>query len=630
MSLEVECSQCQGRLQVLELGSPVECPHCQAHLDIPADGNFAADETADDSPATPAGDQSPPVVSATPAVDVPPVQNGPDLQSPDSELETVETDGISFENLVDHAPPEPLTFPGVPDENPADETAPAFPVVTPPAPANPPQNPTTSPTDAGTEESSSVFDRENRETAAVEMFGSNDGFPDIPDNDAGDEHGTIPTINVDQLTQEMASQATNQKPWRDSAADDVPAFDTNQLESSTVSFPPGIVTDAQAPANPTGELQEHETPESFQINVGEAATSSSPDTSATPPAETTSPAETETVSAGSETVVPTGDPLTFPEFAEATTAPAFPALGGDAPGGDSAPSVTPQAAQEPSATRAVAPQPAATTQAPATTRPAADPRRTSVSGRKSLSAFTFQVWVSYTFIATAAVCLLLYRLLGTSAHQLESLPDKPPLKNTKIVGEHEVVAPGHELKLGESRRFGNIEVTAMRVTRGPIEFQHIFETDRTTDPTEPVLKLWLRFRNVSTDQTIAPLDSDLLFNRGYTEGNSSRERANNFVATRKNKLLRKVVLMYDHIVAGNWDLQDQQLGKELKPGEEIVTYLPCDTWSLDKLTGDLVWRVHFRKGFSPKNYGVTTLIEINFHSDEIKPDDHPSAENSVA
>jgi hypothetical protein len=41
---------------------------------------------------------------------------------------------------------------------------------------------------------------------------------------------------------------------------------------------------------------------------------------------------------------------------------------------------------------------------------------------------------------------------------------------------------------------------------------------------------------------------------------------------------------------------------------------------LEHLQGDLIWRVHFRKGYSPKNYGVTTVFEVKFHSDAIQAD----------
>ncbi|MFP6762240.1 MAG: hypothetical protein VB858_01440, partial [Planctomycetaceae bacterium] len=31
----------------------------------------------------------------------------------------------------------------------------------------------------------------------------------------------------------------------------------------------------------------------------------------------------------------------------------------------------------------------------------------------------------------------------------------------------------------------------------------------------------------------------------------------------------------------------------------------------------LVWRIHFRKGYSPNRYGVTTLFEVRFSGEEV-------------
>ena len=46
----------------------------------------------------------------------------------------------------------------------------------------------------------------------------------------------------------------------------------------------------------------------------------------------------------------------------------------------------------------------------------------------------------------------------------------------------------------------------------------------------------------------------------------------------------------------------------------------------------LVWRVHFRKGYSPKNYGVTTVIEVAFESSDIgaaPKSDEPANKNAA-
>ena len=77
--------------------------------------------------------------------------------------------------------------------------------------------------------------------------------------------------------------------------------------------------------------------------------------------------------------------------------------------------------------------------------------------------------------------------------------------------------------------------------------------------------------------------------------------------------------MYDHVIEDVWDLNDQNIERGLKPGDEFETYLPSREVEPDELTGQLIWRVHLRKGLNPKTgWGITTLIEVEFHSDEIE------------
>jgi hypothetical protein len=75
--------------------------------------------------------------------------------------------------------------------------------------------------------------------------------------------------------------------------------------------------------------------------------------------------------------------------------------------------------------------------------------------------------------------------------------------------------------------------------------------------------------------------------------------------------------MYDHPATSEWDLAGQQLGLRLAPGEAVETYLPSAE-AATSLSGPLVWRIHFRKGFSPRGYGVTALVDVLFDSTEIE------------
>ena len=178
---------------------------------------------------------------------------------------------------------------------------------------------------------------------------------------------------------------------------------------------------------------------------------------------------------------------------------------------------------------------------------------------------------------------------------------------------------GHDLKIGESQTFGNIKVTVSKVTRGPIQFvHHSRKADEMRLPSSPVLKLWLKFENVSKEQEIPPLDSQLLFSR---RGKTRFEwRANQFVCREEDKANtdKRKVYIYDHNFQSPWDLANLSLEKPLKPKESREYYVPSGENDLELLNGSLLWRVHFRKGYGPKGRGVTTIFEVHFDAKEIK------------
>ncbi len=248
----------------------------------------------------------------------------------------------------------------------------------------------------------------------------------------------------------------------------------------------------------------------------------------------------------------------------------------------------------------------------------------------------FTLTLTYAIAATILIGMLLYAKYLGDPHQLESLPDlKPPVKNDEIalqlVPENATLPAGHTLKLGEpGRRFGNVLVTPLRVTRGPLEFEHYAgDATRTRAPSEDVLKLHLRFENVSADQTFEPLDQKLLLTRVAGKTSESQMRANNFVSRVDQKQTDgQRVLIYDMPPSWEWNLKGQNINQEaqphnLKPGESFETYVATNEHGIDSLKGDLVWRLQLRKGYNPKSYrGVTTLIEVLFNSDQIQ------AENS--
>ncbi len=241
----------------------------------------------------------------------------------------------------------------------------------------------------------------------------------------------------------------------------------------------------------------------------------------------------------------------------------------------------------------------------------------------TVSKSAFLLLLSYSSAITLGFAYLLYYGSANKAdYGLESLPDVAPLKkktaSISVYKETAEMPAGHDLRVGDSQRFGNIEVTVLKVTRGPIQFRHFADANKSRLPSAPVLKLWLRFKNVSTDQEIAPLDDQLLFTRAGKDRFSYR--SNQFVVRAEQKTNRdaKRIIAFDHIIGSGWDLANLPLDKPLQPGESHDYYVPTCENDLDDLTGELVWRVHIRKGYSSRGNGVTTLFEVRFNSDVIR------------
>jgi hypothetical protein len=351
------------------------------------------------------------------------------------------------------------------------------------------------------------------------------------------------------------------------------------------------------------------------------------------------PVETAAVTPVAESVAP--PPVVEPPaFAPAAAAePAFPDFSAPAatappePVAEQPPVVDPVAAPVAAAAPAAAATPApvaAPAAAPAETAKAAEPAAAKTKAASTVPTSWFLIALS---VASAMTIVALYQIFGGSrAHQLESLPDVKPRVNAEgkvslmLVPEDAALPPYHALTLGkpieiedeDGVRYGNVNVKAVKVTREPVEFVHYKGTSPegvpTPPPTSPVLKLWLKITNVSKSQTFAPLDVELIFRRDNRD--ISNRRANNFVCgTDQLRKDGERVLLYRQSPDDEWELKGQP--GELKPGESKLYYLATNVEGVDELQGDLVWRVHFRKGLSPKNYGVTTLIDVLFNSKDI-------------
>ena len=245
---------------------------------------------------------------------------------------------------------------------------------------------------------------------------------------------------------------------------------------------------------------------------------------------------------------------------------------------------------------------------------------------KSSSDFKNLLLISYASAITLVCIYLVMQSLNAKPHELESLPDLiPPIQNDEIAyrlaPEDADMPKGHTLKLGDSRRFGNVLVTPLRVEKAPVQFEHFTgDPSRKRAASPPVLKLWVKFENVSRDQKFAPLDRELLLSRIVDARRPEYERSNQFVAPASAKgNLDATALLFNLEKVGDWNFAGLPDQPTLAPGESIELYLPASEAASEHVGEPLIWRVQFRKGYHPQSFrGVTTLIEIQIDPSQIQ------------
>ncbi|WP_145297173.1 hypothetical protein [Planctopirus ephydatiae] len=230
----------------------------------------------------------------------------------------------------------------------------------------------------------------------------------------------------------------------------------------------------------------------------------------------------------------------------------------------------------------------------------------------------FLLLAGYASASTLALLFFIVQYMRQPYHQLESLPDiKPPATGISVtlINPDNRVAPLHTLNLNQTRRFGNIEFTPLKVTRGPISIVEN-ASNSSSETTEPVLKLLVRFKNVSRDQTIIPLDRELVFFRDRRVSS----RANQFIKWADQLASDTgVINLFELPLQDEVSIANMPLGIALAPGESIETFLPSEAGGIDELNGNLIWRLQFRKGQNPRSgYPVTTLVDVQFNSEAIE------------
>ncbi len=567
MATEVSCGQCQGRLLVETLGVVVACPHCGTHLSIPAPASEPAPVSPEPVP--------------TPTVPAAPVEAA-------SQPEMIPQSAGAQTSPIPAVPDDPSVFSGSADD----------------FSANPGQ--------IGWHSAPNLFLSSDAGQGAPQTETTIEQQPSTPQ-----PLFTSPLMERDDSaapTAAMEQTVTFAEAPLEIAATPAPEIQFDPSASQPLVF--GTFAADRSSNEATVMMPPVSTPPVFE--AAPAVFSAAPPTpllgAAPEPANVPAPA------------VFSAAPAVF-GAAPASTTPAAPVFAAAAP---SAPNTVTFGAAPASAAPVPAPvRPSEPSQSadPLPTRSvsedAAEFAANELEARQKFLLILLIVVGSY---ASAVTIVLVYMLIFGRISALESLPDlRPPTnKNGDISWQYNPptnnLPSGHVLSLGDSQRFGSVRVTPVKVTRGPLKFEHYTgQAGAARDASEPVLKLWVKFENVSRDQTFIPLDPWVLFTRRSIDMGRVIQ-ANGFLsldASRKDPKAERFYF-FDMPIHSEFRIIGQNLNRELRPGDSVETFIPSEE-DARKLSGSLVWRFQFRKGYNRQSErGVTTLVDVRFNSSDIK------------
>jgi hypothetical protein len=185
----------------------------------------------------------------------------------------------------------------------------------------------------------------------------------------------------------------------------------------------------------------------------------------------------------------------------------------------------------------------------------------------------------------------------SSSSEVEAVTNVP---GTKPPVPTPPIPPENLVKLGETIRIGELDVTPLSVITTPLTLVRSIEPTTERPSAGSSLVLRLRLANVSQYQTFAPLERGML-----RAPNSPLDRS--FIETPKGR----TISLYPLAADSEWTILGQDF-PEIKPRESVETIIASEPLSEIQSDGEMTWRVRLRIG----SYR-TDMVGVRFTKDDI-------------
>jgi hypothetical protein len=266
-----------------------------------------------------------------------------------------------------------------------------------------------------------------------------------------------------------------------------------------------------------------------------------------------------------------------------------------------------------------------------------EPRRRPSRGGGWVIAIVIVPLISYSILATVAIILLLTER-EKQTHPLEMVPDLEgdnkggASRGTGKRGSVDVPMPDPEqpvpaklrVPLGQTLTVGDLEVTPEKVEVA----SHAWAIGKTEPQKFPrdVLCLTLKLRNRSGDVTFKPMDR--YFDRHWNRNNVNDPKPYTLLEMGPRRFYGGPL---------DWSrknefIEGQKVNTELKPGEEMQTFVCTDPYESEDAAkelagyqGPLLWRVQLRRGLvrwttkggAERDDPATAVVGVEFDAGDV-------------